>query len=381
MFTVANMLMSTLISYSNSTFISCFDYSKTFFFPITLKFKIINNCTDCAYKYGNWSGLKPHHILHTGENSYQCILCKVKFVGTQITIFTNDKRPHKLFEISVFVCIVCDFKCEHWCHLKPHLTLHISKNPLHWHVCNLKAVASCKTYHMLKTILELSYNTIIFQLINCCTKCAYKYGKWSCLEPHHILHTGENPYQCVVCKVNFVVTHILNLTTDKRPHELFDISVFVCIICDLKSEQWYHLKTHLTLHTDKNPPHWHMCNIKVVAIYKTYHMLQTILELFYNSMIFQLICYFTEGAYKYGYCSHCKDHFKLHIVKNLFLYHMDILKHQSNGYLNYLEQFLMPILLYIPIHTPLQLYFLIYYYKQCKLELIFVNTYIFDRGR
>ena len=98
---------------------------------------------------------------------------------------------------------------------------------------------------MLKTILELSYNTIIFQLINCCTKCAYKYGKWSCLEPHHILHTGENPYQCVVCKVNFVVTHILNLTTDKRPHELFDISVFVCIICDLKSEQWYHLKDHL----------------------------------------------------------------------------------------------------------------------------------------
>ena len=285
LFTVVNMLMSTLLSFSDSTVISCFDYSKTLFFPISLTFRIINNCTYCAYKYGNWSYLKLHHILYTGENFHQCVLCKVNFLGTHITILTTDKKPLKVFEISVFVCIVCDFKCEYWCHLKPHLTLHISENPFHWHVCNLKALASCKTNHMLKTILQLSYNPIIFQLIICCTKCDYKYGNWSYLKLHHILHTGENRYQCVVCKVNSVVTHILNLTTDKRPYELFVISVFVCIICD------------------------------------------------------------------------------------------------HNGYLNYLELFLMSLLLYITIHNPLQLYFMIYYYKQCKLELILVNTYIFDRGR
>ena len=109
-------------------------------------------------------------------------------------------------------------------------------------------------------------------------------------------------------------------------------------------------------------------------------MLQNIFELSYNPIFFQLISYCTECAYKYGYWSYCKDHFKSHTEKNLFLYHVNILKHQSNGFLNYLEHFLLPILLNIPCHTPLQLYFLIYYYKQCNLELILDSTYIIDRG-
>ena len=344
-------------------------YSQTFFFAITLKFRIIICYTEFAYKYGNCSFLKPHHILHTGEKSYQCALCKVKLVANYIIYLTADKRPYELCDISVFLCIICDYKCEHRSHLKPHLTLHTGENHFHCNVCNLKVVAIYKTYHVLKTILDLSYNPVIFHLISQCTVCAYKYGNWSCLKPHHIFHTGENPYQCIVCKVKFVVTHITNLTTDKRPHELFDISVFVCIVCDNKCEHRCHLKTHLTLHTGENPLYWHVCNLKIVAIHKTY-----------KAIFFQLISYCTECAYKYGYWSYCKDHFKSHTEKNLFLYHVNILKHQSNGFLNYLEHFLLPILLNIPCHTPLQLYFLIYYYKQCNLELILDSTYIIDRG-
>ena len=102
--------MTTLISYS--------DFSKTFDSAIISKFRIFNVCTTCAHKYGNWSCLKPHHILHTSEKPYQCAVCKVKVVPTHITDSTTDKGPHKLFHISMFVCIECDFEYEHWCHYK-----------------------------------------------------------------------------------------------------------------------------------------------------------------------------------------------------------------------------------------------------------------------
>ena len=136
--------MTTLISYS--------DFSKTFYSAIISKFRIFNVCTTCAHKYGNWSCLKPHQILHTSEKPYQCAVCKVKVVPTYITDSTTDKGPHKLFHIPMFVCIECDYKYEHCCHYKEHLTVHTDENPFQWHVCNFKVLTIFKTYYMLNTI-------------------------------------------------------------------------------------------------------------------------------------------------------------------------------------------------------------------------------------
>ena len=128
LFTDANILISTLISYS--------DFSQTFYFAIILKFMIINVCTVCAHKYGNWFCLKQHHMLHTREKPYQCAVCKDKIVPTHITDSTTDKRPQKIFAISMFVCIDSDLKYEQWCYYKAHQTLHTGENPFHWHECN-----------------------------------------------------------------------------------------------------------------------------------------------------------------------------------------------------------------------------------------------------
>ena len=120
--------------------------------------------------------------------------------------------------------------------------------------------------------------------------------------------------------------------------------------------------------------------VHLLAIYKTHYMLNTILELSYNSMIFHLISYCRECAYKYEYCSHHKYHFKPNTEKNLFVYSVDIIKLHSNSHLNYLEHLLLPLLSYMPCHTPIHLYFLIYYFKQSNLEMILVNTNILDGG-
>ena len=115
----------------------------------------------------------------------------VKVVPTHITDSTTDKGPHKLFHFPMFFCIECDFKYEHCCHYKEHLTVHTDENPFQWHVCNFKVLTICKTYYMLNTILEFSHNSMIFHLISYCTKCVYKYEYCSHCKYHFKPHTEK----------------------------------------------------------------------------------------------------------------------------------------------------------------------------------------------
>nr|XP_027230696.1 zinc finger protein 765-like [Penaeus vannamei] len=63
------------------------------------------------------------------------------------------------------------------------------------------------------------------------------------------LHTGEKPYKCVECELEFThkstLLHHMRLHTGEKP--------YVCGICDKRFRQRVHLTTHVRLHTGEKP--------------------------------------------------------------------------------------------------------------------------------
>lgn len=166
--------------------------------------------------------------LESGERAYLCLLCKKMCRSKQASVYHRmihtGEKPYK--------CEICDKRCRSQANLELHKKMH--KNELNgngngnsngsppmirkrsrFRISNMSSFDNQPMDSRMDMDMNKWRAYADFKRIRC-VECNYKFKSIQALTYHCMIHTGEKPYQCKVCKNSF--RSKTNLTLHERSH-------------------------------------------------------------------------------------------------------------------------------------------------------------------
>ena len=187
-----------------------------------LLYYFMSNYTKCKFDLMsvNWLYLNLYLMPHTSEKQFHYHLCNstVVCIVNHYYLNTTEKLLLKPFDITLSVCTICDLEYRHWSNFENHIIQHYGENLHQGYVCTRKAIdMQISDINTQKAIYEI-YDL----LISTCTECDFKCGNCCYFKPHLILHTGENPFLCLMCHFKILVSKIIYYIYDSPYTEFLD---------------------------------------------------------------------------------------------------------------------------------------------------------------
>ncbi|KAE9528684.1 hypothetical protein AGLY_012259 [Aphis glycines] len=180
---------------------------------------------------------------YTYRNEFESIVlrkdCSSEFISRK-----NADKQSNLEENT----LKCKFCCK---------ALTDKCNTRHIKICSEKPTFTCDMCKQSFYKKKLLITHILNHSKDKSKKCGNKsYDFSSSLETHKLVHTGENPYNCVVCNKLFSVSTNLNIHmrthTGEKPYN--------CDICNKAFFTSLNLKMHKMIHTGGKPYNCDVCN-------------------------------------------------------------------------------------------------------------------------
>ena len=252
---------------------------------------------------------------------FSCIVCDfAKFILRAyviiVTVFVI--RTYYIYSLLLYYSMSnyskykCDLMSVNWLYLNLYHRPHTCEKQFHCHLCNSTVVCIFNHYY-LNTTEKLLLEPFDITL-SVCINFDLEYGHCPNLENHIIQHYGENLHQCYVYTPKETDTQISDFNILKTLHDIYDLPISTCTICDFKCGNCCYFKSHLSLHTGENPFMCYMCHCKCRNCY--YFKSYLILHTGENPCLYHM-CYC-----KCGNCSYFKPYLILHTGEYLFLCHM-----------------------------------------------------------
>ncbi|XP_037724946.1 zinc finger protein 184 [Drosophila subpulchrella] len=147
------------------------------------------DCTECGKSFKTTYNLKMHMVRHTGQKDFACSFCERQFVSKHL------KKLHERVR-------------------------HLGEQPFKCKFCpDTFFTSTAKNRHeRIRHIRDRSYK---------CDECNSKFNTKTCLNKHKFLHTGQKPYCCNICNINFaerqkLKSHIQTQNHQKRATAILD---------------------------------------------------------------------------------------------------------------------------------------------------------------
>ena len=175
-------------------------------------------CSICEVKFHSLDQLNQHKKFHTETEKLNASNAVYKISGKQFQFSdsnTNDIEPciQKLDEETAlsgndrFSCQVCQKKFK----FESKLKLHMVKHEEICKVCDEEFKLHSDLIQHMVTHSEKNKEKLRRYS---CSKCEKKF-KFKCLlEAHMLTHTGEKPYMCTICGMQFAKKHTLRCSRE-----------------------------------------------------------------------------------------------------------------------------------------------------------------------
>ncbi|XP_042912087.1 gastrula zinc finger protein XlCGF49.1 [Parasteatoda tepidariorum] len=113
-------------------------YSSEHYIEIRKHIAIHNQliCSSCGKSFSNKETLKTHMIYHTGNQSFECDLCPLKFSHWYSHYIHRVNKISQRAKTKSFDCQLCSYKSPYRWYLKRHLLTHTGERPHACHMCN-----------------------------------------------------------------------------------------------------------------------------------------------------------------------------------------------------------------------------------------------------
>uniref|UniRef100_A0A8D9B9M8 Zinc finger protein 91 n=1 Tax=Cacopsylla melanoneura TaxID=428564 RepID=A0A8D9B9M8_9HEMI len=228
---------------------------------IMLGEKVKFKCPECPRSYGNFSELKKHLAVHTGEKQFVCSVCQRGFYMKnrlnehykRVHHMNFTSRDHDLRrETETNVDGVRKYKCpqpgcassfQRFNALQEHMLSHTGEKP---YTCE-----ACGKSFPLKRRLNAHYNKWHLGKGYRCHICGSTMSNAANFKDHLDSHRGEKKYTCETCGTGFAYKSSL------YHHRFTHIKdrTYPCTYCERKYQSPKTLKEHLKVHTNGDVRH------------------------------------------------------------------------------------------------------------------------------
>ncbi|KAK3607417.1 hypothetical protein CHS0354_003052 [Potamilus streckersoni] len=189
-------------------------------------------CGNCGAEFDNDEKLQQHMKKeHTGPNPYKCVLCFREF--SQYNNLCRHLRSHRE---EIFICEICDKKCNEKHYLDMHMGSHTGHRIFSCGVCAKQFTSTID--------LNKHINTHSESDLHVCKVCKKAFSKACVLRQHMKIHDGKRPYSCKLCHKSYIYPH--HLKTHMRSHT--KSKLFPCKLCNKEFSQISHFNKHQKQH-------------------------------------------------------------------------------------------------------------------------------------